>query len=219
MNHFSKLKDGRHRTHQLDEGSQTCQLRAVACINILFLAAGVLLIALAVYDKEYIHFVTLPLLKEFLVSGLLIIFLSVLGWIALPRKKQVIVSIYVIVMVFLFVFHLYFLLESLSMKSNYQYILVKRGWSESNEKKHIQMISKCCRQVKSDSLEGWCKNVLPMNFDAAAHCYVVQYSSGVALFFALTLVVAVYATIRYCNPLKESEITEENTVGKEHFNI
>ena len=227
MDHLSKLSNGPYQTRQLGKDSQRCNHGAFGCSNIILIGIGLVLVGLAAYGKQQ-HFVTLPAFVGFVVSGIVIILLSIVGFNALPRQDQVLVYTYLVAMAFLLVVHLSFNIES--FPSNHKRMLGKREGSASHvkEENHMDIVIKCCELENGETREEWCKNLLPFPYNSTVFCHdllnsttgnIVQFAFGVGLFFGYMLFAAVYVTVKFCNSLRKPGNIQQEAISEKYFII
>ena len=221
MQGFTRLTNDLDQSQQQQPVSQRCYRSALGCINILLICVGALLIGIAAYGKQHTRFVTLPLLAGFLVSGIILILLSMVGLVGISKQNQVILFVYMFAIIILFLVLMCVSVAALSMSSNQQHVLIRKGWLalDVKQRNHVEMKLKCCGLEKGDSGEDWCKNVLPLTYNGTTSCFnklkepiakAAQCSGGVGLFFSLMLLIAVYATVRHRNLLQEQAILERD---------
>ena len=207
---FMKRRNRRKRS------SQVCYQIAYGCLNIFIIGVCVLLIGITVYGSSRIQLVTIPVISGILVSGILFIFLSLIGFVGMSNQNQVLLYMYMVTMVLFSLLIFSLSIAALILSGSNQLTLIMRQWSTSNEVQlnNVEMALNCCGLFKGEIRKKRC-DMRSLHDDSTTSCYekleksiaeALQYSGCLGLFFSLMLMVGAYATTKFRNHLKTAVV-------------
>jgi len=194
-------------------GGFSCSKNTLIGLNVVYIFVAFLLIGVAAAAKSASVITSLPVVGGIVASGVLLLFISIVGLYGAFKHHQVALFFYMVVLFAIFVIQFSVACASLAASTEDEIQIIEKIWYKADNQtiQDLENNLNCCGFRDIDDHSGDCTAACTQDQGTCEPCaerlsdkvnYAFNSSGGVGLFFAFTELVAIVYAHRFRSHLR-----------------
>ena len=199
------------------ECSYTFVKVSLIVINVIYVLVAMTMIGAAIFAGAAQKLTSLPILGAVTAMGILLLLLSVMGFVGAAKHNQICLFFYMVLICLMFMIQFSTSIAALALDNSQQKSILESGWMASSKttKNQIEKMFNCCGFDAKNLTVFYeshpeCSKQLPCYYylqDSISRA--LKIAGGVGLAFSFTLFVGVYLSHRFRN-MKDNTDLDDN---------